>query len=87
MDNKYQKIKKVIVTTSMGDEKALRVRPTRSSFSNNVQPPQAQVENIGNTIAFGWANDFISLPHSFAYFMQIQIQIQLPLGGQMTTSA
>ena len=57
-----------IVTSSMGDEKALRVRPTRSSFSNNVQPPpQAQVENIGNTIAFGWANDIISLAYSLAY--------------------
>ena len=56
-----------IVTTSMGDEKALRVRPTRSSFSNNVQPPQAQVETIGNTIAFGWANDIISLAYSLAY--------------------
>ena len=43
-------------TRTMGDEKPIRVRPTRSSFSNNnVQVQTSQVENIGNTVAFGWA--------------------------------
>ena len=59
----------------MGDEKPIRVRPTRSSFTNNVQLQAPQVENIGNTVAFGWAHPNTSLAYSLALE-----NIQTPLG-------
>ena len=53
-------------TRTMGDEKPIRVRPTRSSFNNNTQLQTSQVENIGNTLAFGWANAIFSLAYALA---------------------
>ena len=54
-------------TRTMGDEKPIRVRPTRSSFTNNVQLQTSQVDNIGNTVAFGWANAIFSLAYALAF--------------------
>ena len=51
----------------MGDEKPIRVRPTRSSFTNNVQLQVPQVENIGNTVAFGWADAIFSLAYALTF--------------------